>query len=355
MGKATVENALRIDARHWAGPERRRAAEALARLLRMAQEEARAGRTPEHTGLIPMEWTRGWDKSPAGSIRWGVLEAEGDRATRLLLLFATVHGGQMHPRRQEVVLSWESPSGRPSPPPVFLCPFCGRRCRYLCSAYPGRRGGPYLGEFACRECAGLCYQKQLEYRSAWAKNFETVMALAAKARAHPERLTWADLERMEQSGDALRNEGPLAKFTRRVERIEAKKAGTEEPRRQWDLLPPPLYAPPKHRGRPSKKRQRQQERECAQIVRQAERDARPKRPSGRPKQRRAYNAMGRQESGCAGRLRPGEGYCVGCRAPRRIADATPFMASNGRAGVKGRCAECGRGLCRMGATLISAR
>ncbi len=45
-----------------------------------------------------------------------------------------------------------------------------------------------------------------------------------------------------------------------------------------------------------------------------------------------------------GRIGPGEGYY----AAREITKVVRVTASNGRAGVKGQCAECGCGLCRLG-------
>lgn len=353
MGKATVEGSLRIDAHHWATPTVKRTAETLVSLLAQAKARIRAGEALlgtglAETGLVDMQWTRGADQSPAGSIRWGALAEDGGKIDRLLLLFTTTHAGQPYPRRQEVGLDWHTAAGRPSRRPVLLCPFCGRRCRYLCAAYPGRQGGPYAGEFACRTCAGLCYAQQLEYKSAWAKGFDMVFRLQAKAALYPERLTEGDLARAEAATMAARSFGPRLDRLLRTAEAETEAEGPEKPR-PWDVLPPPVFTPPKRRGRPSGKRQREQARACARIVREAEKEAKPKRPRGRPKERRAYDAAGRAEGGCAGRLGPEEGYCVSCRAGRRMVEAVPFTARNGRGGVKGKCEGCGRGLYRLGA------
>lgn len=310
---------------------------------------------------MEMRWTRGGGAVAAGDIKWGVAEQEGGRAQRLLLLFQVTSAGQKHPRHQAVELDWNTPAGKPSRLPVLLCPFCERRCRFLCAAYPGRQGGPYLGEFACRQCAGLCYVKQLEYQSAWSKNFDTLMNLSAKMRLHPGRVTEADFEKMDRLtenplGHGSRTEKLLIRLEGRAEkRNQASGLEKLENPRLWDLLPPPVFTPPKRRGRPSPKRDRQQARACAKLLRDAQKEAAPKRPAGRPKERRDYNGSSRAAGGCAGRLAAGEGYCVGCREGRQIVEASVFTASNGRAGIKGKCAECGRGLCRMGAAFSAQK
>lgn len=82
MGKATVEDSLRIDAHYWATPTIRKGAEMLVSLLAQAKARIRAGEALlgtvlAETGLMDMQWIRGADSSPAGSIRWGTLAEDG--------------------------------------------------------------------------------------------------------------------------------------------------------------------------------------------------------------------------------------------------------------------------------------
>ena len=358
MGKSTVEGSLRLDAHFWGQEGMLRLVPKLAFSLAESRKKRAGGSQlsgSDLIGLREMRWTRG--TTPAGNIKWGVLDQSGGRAERLLLLFQITSYGTAHPRQQTVELDWLTPAGKSLRLPVLICPFCGRRCRFLCSAYPGRHGGPYLGEFACRQCAGLCYAQQLEYQSASARNFRAILNLSTKMKLHPERVTSVDFDKMDSlTVNPFGRNSRVEKLLTRLEgRSEERKTAFDleklEKPREWDLLPPLMFSPPKRRGRPNIKKQRQQARACARLVREADRQAQMKRPAGRPKARREYDTAERKSIGVGGQLQPEEGYCVGCRAGRRIEGAEPFTASNGRPGIKGKCADCGRGLCRMGSKM----
>ena len=44
---------------------------------------------------------------------------------------------------------------------------------------------------------------------------------------------------------------------------------------------------------------------------------------------------------------PDEGYCVKCKAKRKIADAQEVKMANGRPALKGKCPVCGTGMFKI--------
>ena len=44
---------------------------------------------------------------------------------------------------------------------------------------------------------------------------------------------------------------------------------------------------------------------------------------------------------------PDEGYCVKCKAKRKIKDAKQVKMANGRPALKGVCPECGTGMFKI--------
>ena len=44
---------------------------------------------------------------------------------------------------------------------------------------------------------------------------------------------------------------------------------------------------------------------------------------------------------------PDEGYCVKCKAKRKIADANEIKMANGRPALKGKCPVCGTGMFKI--------
>ena len=44
---------------------------------------------------------------------------------------------------------------------------------------------------------------------------------------------------------------------------------------------------------------------------------------------------------------PDEGYCVKCKAKRKIADAKEIKMANGRPAMKGKCPVCGTGMFKI--------
>ena len=44
---------------------------------------------------------------------------------------------------------------------------------------------------------------------------------------------------------------------------------------------------------------------------------------------------------------PDEGYCVKCKAKRKISDAKEIKMANGRPALKGKCPVCGTGMFKI--------
>jgi len=44
---------------------------------------------------------------------------------------------------------------------------------------------------------------------------------------------------------------------------------------------------------------------------------------------------------------PDEGYCVKCKAKRKISDAKEIKMANGRPAMKGKCPVCGTGMFKI--------
>jgi hypothetical protein len=71
----------------------------------------------------------------------------------------------------------------------------------------------------------------------------------------------------------------------------------------------------------------------------------PKRPRGRPKEKRPYHR--RHPLTISERTSEEQGYCVKCRDLRDIKDPRPVVFSNGRSALQGTCPVCERKLARV--------
>ena len=156
MSRKTVEGSLALDAHIWAEESaidgtatERLAALGLAGVPEVDIEDL-AGRVGLHSLTLAGRWPvhlRG--------IVWATIEAQGGRPSRVLVGNWGFLGAQAP---APLTLDWTTARGTPSRLPVFHCPGCSRRARYL-----------YLptkwDTFRCRACHRLAYRAQNESRS----------------------------------------------------------------------------------------------------------------------------------------------------------------------------------------------
>ena len=305
MSRRTVEASLALDAHTWA-EERGTDGTAIERVAALGLTDAPEGAiggNADRLGLHPVTLAGPWPVHLRGIV-WATLAAQNGRPSRVLLGNLGFVGD---PAPVSVTLDWATPRGTPSRLPVFHCPGCSRRARYLYLPMP-------RDVFRCRKCHRLAYRAQNGSRSRLDRTLNRF---------------WLDPQN-------------LAAFTQAKDLLSCTRDSLSR------------KGAPDHDGLPGEENVYVH---TTSIIRWRRvgrpRSTEPRRPVGRPKSRLPYDASGRRAAGCAGRLGPGEGYCVACRQPRRIAGAAGFVASNGRHGVKGQCCECCRGLCRMGAAEVS--
>jgi len=196
---------------------------------------------------------------------------------------------------------------------LWRCPVqaCGRLAAVLYRPH----GGAY---FLCRHCWRITYASQCESRLSralrliWQVRDRTWTARASRQ--------WErDQERLLASAAVLETETDRSKHRRE----------------RWNRTP-------RRRGRPSPKRERAEQRKAARAVR----DARPRRPPGRPREKHVYTTRA-PIAHTEARGDVMQGFCPRCRDRRELVEGTPVTFRNGRNAIQGRCACCSTRMARI--------
>lgn len=201
----------------------------------------------------------------------------------------------------------------------WFCPSwrCGRRVTVLYRPHGGNA-------FVCRHCWNVGYASQYESKSDrfW-RNLHVLEGVLMDHSAPWREVAQAHERWTNEIAPALAADS--ARDRAILDRIEL----AQDRRRRG-------------RGRPSPKRQRREAR--ARLA--ALRAAMPKRPPGRPKEKRLY-VRRRPLVLTEKREDRMEAFCPRCRDRRELVKGKPILFSNGRPAVQGECAECGARMARI--------